>query len=104
MEKNKIIDKEIRLTKKVFIDDIIAEFLSLKDQKKLTGNQKIYINDLIDYELFNIFYGYYDYNPYLDKKYLDICWFEVDGKIINTDDIYCDILESIKEDIQEKLI
>jgi hypothetical protein len=44
------------------------------------------------YECFNS-----EFNPYLDKEYLDMCWLKVDGLIINLDDIHDVLMEMLKE-------
>lgn len=51
----------------------------------------------IDYLLDYVFYS--DFNPYLDKCYLDMCWLkdETSGLIYNIDDMYDYYRDSLKE-------
>ena len=64
------------------------------------------INTAIDYEA--LVYGVLEYvfycpgeedcfNPYTDKKYLDICWMQVGNKLIDLDEIYQLIIDDAEE-------
>lgn len=38
-----------------------------------------------------------DFDPYLDKEYLDYAWIRVGGKIVNYDDFWCFVRDCLKE-------
>ncbi|MDE6410613.1 MAG: hypothetical protein K2K81_10295 [Muribaculaceae bacterium] len=64
------------------------------------------INAGIDYEA--LIYGALEYafnypgeedcfNPYTDKKYVDVCWMQVGNKLIDLDEIYQLIIDEAEE-------
>ena len=39
-----------------------------------------------------------DFDPYLEKEYLDLAWVRVGGKIVNYDDFWCFVRDFLKQE------
>ena len=81
--------------------DFVKEFLLEDENMKWAYGEydksEYSFSDTIDQLLDYCFYS--DFNPYLDKKYLDYTWLcdNNTGKIYNLDDIYEVYIDNLKE-------
>lgn len=69
-------------------------------KKGLKGHVKVAVETAVEYCFF--YPGEEDcFNPFLDKKYMDVGWYETHGVLIDIDDINEVVLNYLKEDYEE---
>lgn len=84
-------ESDKKIVKKIILKD--NDFIECYKKSKTKKSFESVIDELIEY----CFYS--EFNPYLEKKYLDYSWLEnkENGHIVNMDDIY-DVFKEILEE------